>query len=112
MFSANGEDGQRELCHYGWLASSGGLGTPECQVKRPIMHAGGSLLWQEAGRTPLWSAGSSPLQLVLVPLLFLQTHSCWPPAVENVLLSLARPHGRGTEDHNLGFESQSSGHTL
>lgn len=28
-----------------WLASSGGLGTPGCQVKHPIIHTGGSLLW-------------------------------------------------------------------
>lgn len=80
---------------YWWLASSGGPGTPECQVKRPIIYTGESLLCQEAGRTPSWSAGSSPLQLILVPLLFLQTHSCWPSAIENELPSLAQPHGRG-----------------
>lgn len=32
-----------------------------------MMHTGGSLLWQGAGRDPSWSAGSSPLHLIFAP---------------------------------------------
>lgn len=52
------------------------LATPEWQVKRPIMHSGGSLLWQEAGRTAPWCAGPSPLRLILAPLLATRYREC------------------------------------
>lgn len=73
-------------CVVGWA-----LG-PECQVKRPITHTGAG-----GRQDPPWCAGSSPLQLILVPLLFLQTPGSWPDTATRK---------RHTEDHVLGLNPQ------
>lgn len=56
--------------------------------KHPLMHRA-----QES----LLVSRLKPLPLILAPLLFPQTHSCWTPVLRNVLPSLAQQHGRGTQ---------------